>query len=112
MFFFTYFVIISYKSEFGSRNLIQLKIDLSGKNAALAAAKVKEIEAKKDLEKVVADRGKAESAVLGGSNGVLLSVGTFSSAGRSSALDGVKNPVEKPATPPGSLKTPGSSGTP
>jgi hypothetical protein len=47
--------------------VVQLKIDLSGKEKALSDAKVKEIEAKAALDKALLDKsnGKAEAMILG-----------------------------------------------
>jgi len=48
--------------------ILQLKVDLSGKETALANAKVAEITAKSALDKALLDKagGKAEAAILGG----------------------------------------------
>lgn len=56
------------KAVFGTiGDLIQLKIDLSGKEKALADAKVKEIEAKSLLDQAIINKnaGRAESALFG-----------------------------------------------
>jgi hypothetical protein len=58
--------------------IVQLKVDLSGKEKALADARVAEIKAKADLDKALIDKGgaKAEAAVFGstGSRDALVSI--------------------------------------
>jgi hypothetical protein len=90
--------------------LIQLKIDTSGKETALANAKVAEIDAKKALETKLADKlGTAESAVavVGAKRrGVLMEVSTG---------QGSRSPADEVRTPgstfkPPSLVSPGSKG--
>jgi hypothetical protein len=81
--------------------VVQLKIDLSGKEKALADAKVAEIEAKAALDKALLDKGgeKAEAAILGESTRndmPLLSI----RLGQPSQLDATKNLVGvKPSSP-------------
>ena len=74
--------------------VVQLRIDLSGKEKALADAKVAEIESNAALEKALLDKGggEAESAILGLTSerdGPLLSI----RVGQPSRLDATKNLV-------------------
>ena len=79
--------------------VVQLKIDLSGKEKALADAKVQEIQAQSALDKALLDKagGKAEAAIFGGekSSSAVLSI----RVGTAERLDVNKN-----------LKSGGSSG--
>lgn len=81
--------------------VLQLKIDLSGKEKSLADAKVAEIAAKAALEKALLDKagGKAEAAILGAKperEGPLLSI----RVGQAGQLDATKNLVGVKAAPP------------
>ena len=88
------------KGVFGAvSEVLQLKIDLSGKEKALADAKVAEIASEAALEKALLDKagGKAEAAILGlapGRDGPLLSI----RVGQASVLDATKNLVGVKAT--------------
>lgn len=105
--------------------VLQLKIDLSGKEKALADAKVAELKSKEALEKELLSKlegGKAEAALLGRAaegRGPLLSI----RVGQPSQLDATKNLIgnKPPAIPsglpnanpnpvPGGKTSPGSSG--
>lgn len=110
--------------------VVQLKIDLSGKEKALADAKVQEIQAQSALDKALLDKagGKAEAAIFGGekSSSAVLSirVGTaerldvnknLKSGGSSGGNAPPTNPVPVPTQPAGaagstSTGSPGSVG--
>lgn len=91
--------------------LVNLKIDLSGKEKALADARVAEIKARNELEKERLKTLKPEGAVVGAVKGILVSA----SAGLA------RDPAAVPSTPlsqmppsivePGTPFTPGSSGS-
>lgn len=105
--------------------VVQLKIDLSGKEKQLADAKVAEIEAQSALDKALIEKagGKAEAAILGETAGRAAAVVSIR-VGPPSRFDATKglvvpaasggaaasNPVEAPASP-GGQAAPGSPGT-
>jgi hypothetical protein len=99
--------------------LVQLKIDLSGKEKTLAEAKIKEIESEAALEKALIDKGKgrAESATAPPAAPAPLSIRIGPPATRKDQTANLErgggNPGEaKPATPAVSGQTSGgSSGT-
>lgn len=83
--------------------MVQLKIDLSGKEKALADAKVAEIKAKSALDKLLLEKGdgKAEAALLGGdgrSREALLSIRVGEAQPRD-ATSTLRTPLEQPAVP-------------
>ena len=101
--------------------LIQLKVDLSGKEKALADAKVKEIEAKQALDKALLDRAKGtktEAALLGlppdrDTPQLSIRVGPPSQLDATKNLTGVKSPSRKkngvPDANPPEAKPPASA---
>ncbi|MBI6952012.1 hypothetical protein [Pseudomonas sp. CCOS 191] len=92
------------KAVFGAiAEVLQLKIDLSGKETALANAKVAEITAKSELDKALLAKNseKAEAALYGtGATDAVLATLTIG-VGRTDALEGMhsQNQVEPRAAP-------------
>jgi hypothetical protein len=94
---------IAKRAVSAASELIQLKVDLSGKEKALADAKVKEIEAKQALDKALLDRAngtKTEAALLGlppdrDTPQLSIRIGAPSQLDTTKNLTGVKPPTRK-----------------
>ncbi|WP_135289682.1 hypothetical protein [Pseudomonas kairouanensis] len=104
------------KAVFGAvGEVLQLKIDLSGKETALANAKIAEINAKSDLDKaLLAKNGaKAEAVLFGsGTNSSALATLTVGSPQASDALGGLhtESPPVQNAPPAGMRQTQSNDG--